>query len=100
MSTIKQEDIIAKMAASGLVPVFNHTDHDVAREVLDACYAGGIRVFEFTNRGHNALEVFEKLASHSAQYPDLILGIGTIFSAGDAEAFLNIGARSLSYPRR
>ncbi len=33
----------------------------VAKNVLKACYEGGSRVFEFTNRGDFAHEVFAEL---------------------------------------
>ncbi len=86
------------MGQDGLVPVFNHTDIEVAISVLDACYKGGVRVFEFTNRGENALEVFKALVEHSKAYNDLILGIGTIFSAEQAKAFFDIGAQFIVSP--
>ncbi|NKI31756.1 bifunctional 4-hydroxy-2-oxoglutarate aldolase/2-dehydro-3-deoxy-phosphogluconate aldolase [Croceivirga thetidis] len=98
MSELNQEQIIVKMGQGGLIPVFNHTDYDIARQVLDACYQGGIRVFEFTNRGDNALEVFGKLVAHAEQYPDLLLGIGTIFSAEDAQKFHQVGAQFIVSP--
>ncbi len=98
MSEIHQEQIIAKMAQSGLIPVFNHTDFEIAKNVVDACYKGGVRVFEFTNRGENALEVFEKLVAYATKYPDLILGIGTIFSQEEAEKFHNKGAHFIVSP--
>lgn len=98
MSKLNQEQIIVKMGQGGLIPVFNHTDYDIARQVLDACYQGGIRVFEFTNRGDNALEVFGKLVAQAEQYPDLILGIGTIFSAEDAKKFHQVGAQFIVSP--
>ncbi len=95
---ISQESIIAAMKKGGLVPVFNHTDSTIAKNVLDACYQGGVRVFEFTNRGANALEVFEALAKHAEKYDDLYLGIGTIFSADDAKKFFDKRASFIVSP--
>lgn len=95
---ISQEDIILKMSENGLIPVFNHTNPEVALKVLDACYRGGIRVFEFTNRGANALEVFKILVSHLEKYPDLLLGIGTIFNSEDAKKFSDAGAHFIVSP--
>ncbi len=86
------------MQETGLIPVFNHADIEVSKQVLDACYAAGIRVFEFTNRGENALAVFERLAEHAGQYTDLYLGIGTIFNATDAQGFLSVGAQFIVSP--
>ncbi|MEL7268138.1 MAG: bifunctional 4-hydroxy-2-oxoglutarate aldolase/2-dehydro-3-deoxy-phosphogluconate aldolase [Bacteroidota bacterium] len=95
---VTQEDVLVQMGKSGLIPVFNHIDPDIAKAVLDACYQGGVRVFEFTNRGANALEVFEALVAHAQKYPDLLVGIGTIFSAEDAKMFLKKGAQFIVSP--
>ncbi|HMM18964.1 MAG TPA: bifunctional 4-hydroxy-2-oxoglutarate aldolase/2-dehydro-3-deoxy-phosphogluconate aldolase, partial [Petrimonas sp.] len=46
---------------TGIIPVFYHPDVEVAKKVVKACYEGGIRVFEFTNRGDFAHEVFIEL---------------------------------------
>ena len=86
------------MQDTGLVPVFNHHDTEVAKKVLDASYRAGIRVFEFTNRGENAAVVFAELVRHCGQYPDLILGIGTIFSKEQAAQFCDAGAQFVVSP--
>ena len=86
------------MRSTGLVPVFNHRDIAVAKNVLDASYAAGIRVFEFTNRDSNASEVFAALHAHAQRYPELMLGIGTIFSKEDAKTFHELGARFVVSP--
>jgi len=98
MKKVTHQQILTRMEQGGLVPVFNHIDPQIAKKVVDACYNGGVRVFEFTNRGQNALEVFEVLVDHSKKYDDLILGIGTIFSAKDAKAFSDKGASFIVSP--
>jgi 2-dehydro-3-deoxyphosphogluconate aldolase / (4S)-4-hydroxy-2-oxoglutarate aldolase len=85
------QEILVKMAETGMIPVFNHKDISVAKAVLDASYNAGIRVFEFTNRESNAFEVFKELKIYSEKYEDLLLGIGTIFSSADAARFHYIG---------
>ncbi|WP_200978763.1 bifunctional 4-hydroxy-2-oxoglutarate aldolase/2-dehydro-3-deoxy-phosphogluconate aldolase [Echinicola sp. 20G] len=87
-----KSEVIAAMEETGMIPVFNHSDIAVAKDVLDASYKAGVRVFEFTNRGENALEVFKELKSHASQYEGLILGIGTIFTPKQVEEFLAAGA--------
>ena len=94
----EQSSILQTMEAVGLVPVFNHSDSEVAKSVMESCYHAGVRVFEFTDRGPNALEVFTLLAGHAKQFPDLILGIGTIFSAEQADAFFQKGAQFIVSP--
>jgi 2-dehydro-3-deoxyphosphogluconate aldolase/(4S)-4-hydroxy-2-oxoglutarate aldolase len=82
-----------------VVPVFYHADLAYAQRILQACYAGGIRVFEFVNRGAQALEVFTQLQPFVAEScPDMVLGIGTIYTAADAETFIAAGARFVVQP--
>lgn len=92
------EEIIGQMSQTGLIPVFNHQDISVAQKVLNVAYDAGIRVFEFTNRQSNAFEVFKQLKLHAEKYPDLLLGIGTIFTAEDAKKFYQIGADFIVSP--
>ena len=48
-----------------MVPVFYHADVETAKAVLKACYDGGVRAFEFTNRGDFAQEVFGELVKYA-----------------------------------
>ena len=48
-----------------MVPVFYHADLETAKAVLKACYEGGVRAFEFTNRGDFAHEVFGELVKYA-----------------------------------
>lgn len=82
----------------GMIPVFNHSSIEVAREVLDATYAGGVRVFEFTNRGEYAFEVFTKLQRHAEQYADLMMGIGTVMNAEATLKYMEAGAHFIVSP--
>lgn len=92
------DSIVAVMRSSGMIPVFYHADIEVAKNVLDACYRGGVRVFEFTNRGGNAFDVFKALLRHVEQYPDLLLGIGTIMDGATAKKFIDAGAHFIVSP--
>ena len=95
---VTHKQILTSLEKGGLVPVFNHSDIEVAKEVLDACYNGGVRAFEFTNRGDNALDVFKALVQHGKKHDGLIMGIGTIFSAKDAKLFYDAGAQFIVSP--
>lgn len=86
------------MKQTGMVPVFYNADLDIAKGVVDAAYAGGVRVFEFTNRGGNAYDVFTKLLTHAEQYPDLMMGIGTIMDGDAAKRFIDAGAHFVVSP--
>jgi 2-dehydro-3-deoxyphosphogluconate aldolase/(4S)-4-hydroxy-2-oxoglutarate aldolase len=66
--------------------------------VLKASYEAGLRLFEFTNRGQNAFEVFKDLSAYAEKFEGLILGIGTIFTRADAVKFHDLGARFVVSP--
>jgi len=51
MARFSRIEVCSKMLETGVVPVFYHADPEVSRQVVKACYEGGVRVFEFTNRG-------------------------------------------------
>ncbi|WP_033405358.1 MULTISPECIES: beta/alpha barrel domain-containing protein [Rhodonellum] len=95
---MNQQVILDSMSGTGMIPVFNHANVEIATGVLDAAYAAGIKVFEFTNRGTHSLEVFSALKLHSEKYQDLFLGIGTIFSVEEAKNFLYAGADFIVSP--
>ncbi len=87
------------MTETGIVPVFYHSDLETSKQVLKACYAGGIRAFEFTNRGDFAHEIFGELNKWAAkECPDMILGIGSVVDAGTASLFLQLGANFVVGP--
>lgn len=90
--------MLQTMNETGMIPVFNHTDISIAKGVLDASYQAGIRVFEFTNRTENSLQVFRELVQYAEKYQDLVMGIGTIFTVEDAGAFIEAGAQFIVSP--
>lgn len=91
--------IVEKLLAHPIVPVFSHTDAEYSKKVLQASYDGGIRVFEFTNRSANAVETYTELKKYAeANCPDLVLGIGTIYTAEEAERFIKIGTDFIVQP--
>ena len=50
MSKFDKIAVLNKIGSTGMVPVFYHKDAEVAKKVVKACYDGGVRAFEFTNR--------------------------------------------------
>ena len=54
MAKFTRIDVIIRMREAGIVPVFYHKDPEVCRNVIKSCHDGGIKVFEFTNRGDYA----------------------------------------------
>lgn len=94
-----KQQVISNMKSTGCVPVFYHKDKETALNVIRACYEGGIRAFEFTNRGDFAHEVFA-YCSHRLQEecPDLALGVGSIVDAPTASLYIQMGARFVVGP--
>ena len=85
--------VMQKIAETGMVPVFYHKDAEVAKKVIKACYEGGVRAFEFTNRGDFAQEVFAECVKFAAkECPELALGIGSIVDAPTAAMYIQLGA--------
>jgi 2-dehydro-3-deoxyphosphogluconate aldolase/(4S)-4-hydroxy-2-oxoglutarate aldolase len=99
MSRFTRIQAYQAMAETGMVPVFYHKDLEVSKQVVKACYEGGVRAFEFTNRGDFAHEIFSELVKWAAiECPDLILGIGSIVDAGTASLYLQLGANFVVGP--
>ncbi len=99
MARFSKTKVMAAIAATGIVPVFYHKDAEIAKSVLKACYDGGIRVFEFTNRGDFASEVFIQLIKFAEkECPEMILGIGSIVDAPTAALYMQYGANFIVGP--
>ena len=58
MAKFDKQAVLAKIGETGMVPVFYHSDAEVAKQVVKACYEGGVRSFEFNNRVDFDHEVF------------------------------------------
>ncbi len=85
--------VLAKMGSAPVVPVFYHKDAATACAVLKACYEGGIRAFEFTNRGDFAHEVFAEVVKFAArECPEMAVGVGSVVDPGTASLFMQLGA--------
>jgi 2-dehydro-3-deoxyphosphogluconate aldolase/(4S)-4-hydroxy-2-oxoglutarate aldolase len=99
MARFTRLQVAGKMLETGIIPVFYHKDVNICMQVARACYDGGIRVFEFTNRGDYAHEVFRDLNKYAAQeLPEMIMGAGSIMDAGTASMYIQMGAGFIVSP--
>jgi 2-dehydro-3-deoxyphosphogluconate aldolase/(4S)-4-hydroxy-2-oxoglutarate aldolase len=99
MARFTRIEVAMKMKETGIIPVFFHKDIDICKNVLKACYDGGVRVFEFVNRGDFAHEVFAELNKWAAEeLPEMILGIGSIVEAGTAALYIQLGTNFIVSP--
>jgi 2-dehydro-3-deoxyphosphogluconate aldolase/(4S)-4-hydroxy-2-oxoglutarate aldolase len=99
MAGFTKLEVLNAVSQCGVVPVFYHHDVAVCKEVLKAVYDGGVRIFEFTNRGDGAHKVFEELVLWARQaLPELILGIGSVVDAGTTSLYIQLGANFVVAP--
>lgn len=91
--------VLDAIVSTGMVPVYYNKDVETAKQVVKACYEGGVRAFEFTNRGDFAHEVFAELIKFTAkECPEMILGVGSIVDAGTASLYLQLDANFIVGP--
>lgn len=93
MAKFDKLSVMQKIGAAPMVPVFYHADAEIAKKVLKACYDGGVRAFEFTNRGDFAQEVFAQVVKFAAvECPDMAVGVGSVVEPGTASLYMQLGA--------
>ena len=96
---MKRLDVALHIRESGVIPLYYNPDPEVMKEVISACYRGGMKIFEFTNRGDLAHELFAELIKWSRQeLPDLLLGVGTVVDAGTCSLYIQLGAKFIVSP--
>ena len=96
---MKRLDIALKMRETGVIPLYYNPDPDIMKEVISACYRGGMTIFEFTNRGDMAHELFAELIKWSrSELPDLVMGVGTVVDAGTCSLYIQLGAKFIVSP--
>lgn len=96
---MNKERIIDLMLDTKVIPLFYEADTSTARKLVDACFAGGARVIEFTNRGDQAEKVMIDLLAYCGElYPELALGVGSIATPAQANRFMDLGAHFLVSP--
>ena len=93
MAQFNKIQVMTAMKQTGMVPVFFNSDIDICKNVIKACYEGGVRVFEFTNRGDFAHEIFGELVKWAGkECPELILDAPT------AALYIQLGANFIVGP--
>ena len=99
MAKFSKTEVLQKIASTGMVPVFYHKDPEVAKQVVKACYEGGVRAFEFTNRGDFAHEVFAEVVKFAAkECPEMAMGVGSIVDPATAALYIQLGANFVVGP--
>ncbi|CAA9200952.1 bifunctional 4-hydroxy-2-oxoglutarate aldolase/2-dehydro-3-deoxy-phosphogluconate aldolase [Flavobacterium bizetiae] len=99
MAKYSRIEVALQMKENGMVPLFFHSDIEISKKVLKACYDGGARLMEFTSRGDFAHEVFGALNKYAlAELPGMMLGVGSITDAAAASLYMSLGANFIVTP--
>ncbi|MBQ5913928.1 MAG: bifunctional 4-hydroxy-2-oxoglutarate aldolase/2-dehydro-3-deoxy-phosphogluconate aldolase [Alistipes sp.] len=99
MARFSKIEVLQTMKLTGMVPVFYNADLELSKQVVKACYEGGVRAFEFTNRGDFAHEIFGELSKWVAkECPEMILGVGSVVDAPTAALYIQLGANFVVGP--
>ncbi|MFZ2286652.1 MAG: bifunctional 4-hydroxy-2-oxoglutarate aldolase/2-dehydro-3-deoxy-phosphogluconate aldolase [Bacteroidales bacterium] len=99
MSGYTRIQVALAMEETGLVPLFYSNDEEICKKVISACYEGGAKVFEFTNRGDFAHEVFAAVKKWAAtNCPGMMIGAGSVPDAPTSAIFMQMGADFIVSP--
>jgi 2-dehydro-3-deoxyphosphogluconate aldolase/(4S)-4-hydroxy-2-oxoglutarate aldolase len=82
-------DIMTKLATIGLMPIMTIDDPDDAVKIGEALLKGGLPVAEVTFRTDAAEEAISRLAQ---EFPEILLGAGTVLTTEQADKASNAGA--------
>lgn len=92
-------DTAILMRETGVVPLYYNPDTEICKQVIRACYSGGLKIFEFTNRGDFAHEVFGALVKWAEkELPDLVMGVGSVVDAATSSLYIQLGASFIVSP--
>ncbi len=99
MAKYTKIEVYTTMREQGMIPLFYHHDVEIGKKVLRACYQGGARLLEFTNRGDFAHEVFGELNKYALrELSGMILGVGSVTDTGTASLYMQLGANFIVTP--
>lgn len=99
MARYSRIEVALKMRENGIVPIYYNRDINTCKEVLQACYTAGVRVFEFTNRGDQAHEIFRELYWFcKSELPEMMLGAGSVVDGPTASLYIQLGADFIVAP--
>jgi 2-dehydro-3-deoxyphosphogluconate aldolase/(4S)-4-hydroxy-2-oxoglutarate aldolase len=99
MSQFSRIRVAAKIFETGMLPLFYNSNVEIVCKTIKACYEGGARLFEITNRGDFAHEVFRDVIKYTAKnFPEMIVGVGSVIDAPTTALYLQMGANFIVSP--
>lgn len=92
---MSKKDICARIVETGIMPSVRVDAADLALFAAETVYEAGIPVVEITNTVPNAVSVIAQLTKN---YPDLVVGAGTVLDTDTAKRCVDAGARFITSP--
>lgn len=90
---MKKADVQARIEECGIVPAVRVASPDHARYAAEAVNRAGIPIVELTMTVPHAVEVISELAEN---FPEMIVGAGTVLDVETAERSVDAGAKFLT----
>src|SRR5260221_3074113 len=90
---MKREEVCARMEEIGILPAIRVSAQEHARFAAEAVNRAGIPIAEITMTVPGAIDVISHLAKN---FPDMIVGGGTVLDVETARRCLDAGARFLT----
>lgn len=92
---MNKEEVRARIEDIGIMPGIRVTSAELALFAAETVYEAGIPVAEVTMTVPNAIEVIAQLAQN---YPDFVVGAGTVLDTETARRCVDAGARFITSP--
>jgi 2-dehydro-3-deoxyphosphogluconate aldolase/(4S)-4-hydroxy-2-oxoglutarate aldolase len=92
---MNKEEVCNRIEQTGIMPSVRVGSAEAALFAAETVYEAGIHVVEITMTTPRAVEVIAQLAQN---YPDLIIGAGTVLDAETAQRCVDAGASFLTSP--
>jgi 2-dehydro-3-deoxyphosphogluconate aldolase/(4S)-4-hydroxy-2-oxoglutarate aldolase len=92
---MNRSDLAARIEDVGIMPSVRVASAEIALFAAETVYDAGIQVVEITMTVPKAVDVITQLAKN---YPNFIIGAGTVLDAETAERCVDAGARFITSP--
>ena len=89
------QDVLSRMEKAGIIPIVIIDDPSKASQLGRTILDAGLDLIEITLRTEKAMDTIKAL---SKEFPDLLVGAGTVFSVPVAKEALAAGARFIVSP--
>lgn len=91
--------VLQTLLSEAVLPILTHADSSTICDVVSSVAAAGPKLFELTNRGDHAIDVFATLTRFCAkELPEMIIGAGSIADEATAALYLAHGANFIVGP--